>query len=229
MSNYKYDKLYNEIYALLTMELLYTDFSHNFFKGESPDWQNRFDGIGFEVARAENSHLGYTANLINTYIGKHRDEIPEKVINNFCGSLSFKNEHLNSVSDSLGLVDGTRHIDFAIDKLKNKTRLLNQQHFTVFVRNYLFLYMTNTVLEQDIELFFIKSAQVCNNYSKRFDEVMLFDNTFIHVIKPLERKSITVEIPDRNMSIWKRQARELHDLSSWDKGTPFIEIYWKLR
>ena len=228
MSNYKYDKLYYEIYALLAMEMLYTDFSHNFFKGESPDWRNEVDGIGLEVSRAESEHIGYTKNLVNTYLGKHKSGMPEKVINKFRGSLSFKNEHLNTVSDSLGFVDGTRHIDFAIDKLENKTRLLNQQHFAVFVRNCLFLYMTNTVLEEDIELFLIKSAQVNTHYNKRFDEVMLLDGSSIHAINSLEQKSITFEIPDRNMPAWNRQALKLHDLSSWDEGTPFVEIYRKL-
>lgn len=227
MNNPRYDKLYYEIYALLSMEYTHKNFGLNFHKGESPDWQNQIDEIGLEIARAENKHIGYTKNLINTYLGKNKAEIPEKIIKKFDGSLSFRNEHLLTVSDSKNLVEGTRHIDFAIDTLKAKTDLLNQQHFLVFKRNFLFLYLINTASDTDIDLFCHKSRQVCSDYNFNFDKVILLDYTCLHIIDLANRKTKAIEMPDSAFSVLRHLSQELYGLSSWTDGTSFAAVYQK--
>lgn len=71
-----FNKLEFELFAPLSLEAQFSNIVNGLVKGESPDWQDEVNGIGIEVARAENRHIGYTNSISNKYLGKYRKDIP---------------------------------------------------------------------------------------------------------------------------------------------------------
>lgn len=53
----KMDNVFDEIYALLVAEYLYSGFVDGMYKWESPDWKNNENSLGLEVTRAQKSTL----------------------------------------------------------------------------------------------------------------------------------------------------------------------------
>src|SRR5699024_10881236 len=134
----KMDSTFDEIYALLVTNYLFPGFADSMKKWESPDWKNEDDTFSLEVTRAQNSHIGYTNNVMAKYLGQFQNQIPPKILQSFRGWTCFKDGKLLAISDSKGLVDGARHIYFLLDHLDNKLKKLNASHFTSCCHNYLF-------------------------------------------------------------------------------------------
>ena len=124
------DSLFYEIYALLVIERLFPGSVDNIYKWESPDWKNNDNSLGIEVTRAQNKQFGYTNNVMAKYLGASKNQIPAKLLHNFRGGTYFVHGKLLAVSDSVGLVDGNRHVQFLLEKLEAKLKILNAAHFT---------------------------------------------------------------------------------------------------
>lgn len=52
------------------------------------------------------------------YLGLPRNQIPTRILNNFCGEAYFESEKLFAISDSKGLVNGNRHVLFLLEHLE---------------------------------------------------------------------------------------------------------------
>ena len=78
-----FDKTEFELFAVLCLLQFFPQFVVQPVKGESPDWWDETNGIGVEVSRAEDAHIGYAYTFANRYLGKHKDEIPAAVLKRF--------------------------------------------------------------------------------------------------------------------------------------------------
>lgn len=221
-----YDKIYTEIYAVLSLELISPGYADGFIKSESPDWQNTIKNIGLEVARAESKHNGYTNNLVNAYLGKNRNDIPQKIIDDFQGDLSFSdNGKLSIISDSKGLVDGKRHITFALDETTNKLNLLNKPHFHVFRENGLYLFLTNEICGSDLNLFLEGLNDLLRKYRIRFDIIYLCDNVSLYKIVVKEAAVHKHLFINSELKDLKTSAKVLRHANDWEDGACFTDIF----
>jgi hypothetical protein len=220
-----YDNCYKEICALMSIELAFPLYSQNMFKGESPDWQNDVDNIGLEVSYAKNQHIGYSEKFTRDYLGEKAENIPEKKIDQFKGGLYFYDEKLCAISDSNGLVDGKRHIYFAVSAAQRKLLLLNEQHFSSFNENELYLYLTNAIYDGDIDAFLKKYSCVEKYCKHKFSKVFLFDNRTIYSITIKDDLIKKYTFIDDELKRLKRDSAIMRNNSTWENGESFFNLY----
>ena len=219
-----YSTLYYEIYALMSIELAFPEYSRNMLKGECPDWHSIIDNIGLEISRAENNHIGYCTKFSNTYLGKNRKEIPSQKISEFKGNLFFDdNDKLFAISDSKGLVDGCRHIHFAISSVENKLKRLNSCSFCRFNENDLYLFLTNSIHGNDLSIFLEKYHCIEREFQYRFSRIFLFDNNSLYsiIIKDYFIKQYCFS--GEALMMLKFKAKHL--CGNWSVGKPFYSQY----
>ena len=111
----KYDKLMDEIYGLLVMDLLYPKMVERVRKNERPDWKDDADLYGIEVTRAETKHIGYTNNQMGSYLGRKIEEIPRKELERFDGGTCIIDGKLRAVSATKGPIPGNTHVMYLLD------------------------------------------------------------------------------------------------------------------
>lgn len=182
----KYDKLMDEIYGLLVMDLLYPKMFERVRKNERPDWKDDADLYGIEVTRAETKHIGYTNNKMGSYLGRKIEEIPRKELEQFDGATVFVKGKLKAVSPTKGLIPGNTHVMYLLEHLKKKLQLLNHLDaedkpkksdtpFTVCTHNYLFEFSTGIFSDQDKLDFGQGIREIAAHYQYIFEEIIVGD------------------------------------------------------
>ena len=216
----KMDSILDEVYALLVIEHLYPGAVDNIYKWESPDWKNNDNSLGIEVTRAQNNHIGYTYNVMGKYLGVSKNQIPVNLLHDFRGGTVFADGKLLAVSDSKGLVDGNRHVQFLLEHLETKLRKLNDPHFTICKQNYLFEFGIGCFAEHDKLEFAEGIKSIVASYSHTFDKIIVHAFDSILCFSLAEGISVNTVPPQEltNLAILYRNA------STWEKGTLFSNI-----
>lgn len=86
-----YEKLFNEIYAAVSLKYLWQEYRPSFVKSESPDWINEEMELGLEVSQALLPDDGQTKNFIEKYLGCLKEELPEAMVERYGDRLHFYN------------------------------------------------------------------------------------------------------------------------------------------
>lgn len=89
-----YEKLYNEIYAMVALKYLWRGYRPGYVKSESPDWVNAAESIGIEVSQALLPYDGQDAGFLEAWLGKLSHEIPAEDKERYAGRLYFYNDRL---------------------------------------------------------------------------------------------------------------------------------------
>lgn len=216
----KVDSVLDEIYALLVIKYLYSRSVDNIYKWESPDWKNNDNSLGIEVTRAQNNHIGYTYNVMANYLGTSKNQIPVDLLHNFRGGTFFADGKLVAVSDSKGPVDGNRHVQLLLERLKIKLKKLNASHFTICKQNYLFEFSICCFAEQD-KLEFAQGIQsVSAEYAHTFDKIIV--HTLDSILCFSRGGGIMIH------TVLSQKLTHLANLyqntAKWEKGTLFPNI-----
>lgn len=216
----KMDSTFDEIYALLVTNYLFPGFADSMKKWESPDWKNEDDTFSLEVTRAQNSHIGYTNNVMAKYLGQFQNQIPPKILQSFRGWTCFKDGKLLAISDSKGLVDGARHIYFLLDHLDNKLKKLNASHFTSCCHNYLFEFSEGCFSDYDKQQFSDAIQKLSSSYPRTFDKIIAsaYDNVLYFLS---DGTCFEDNVPTQEFT---RLAILYRKSSNWQKGTSYSEI-----
>ncbi len=220
-----FDKLEYELYAVLALTYAFPIFVRSLKKGESPDWWDIEHGIGIEVARAENEQNGYWKFFANKYRGKNKADIPPKELDkmNEKGKTVFDNSgRLTSVLS--GWSDGKMHIRLAIDMAKVKIEKLNSHIYKKFKNNCLFLYMTKSMVDDDIEIFLSDYISLVSNYAVYFNHVFL-QSLSLNELFHFDIVSGNVNpytFGDKELNELDNNVHELRRTSSWEEGTDFL-------
>ena len=221
-----FDKVEFELFAVVCLLRSFPQFVVQPVKGESPDWWNEVDGVGIEVSRAEDAHIGYANVFANRYLGKHREEIPEGILKKFNGDAAFdRNNKLWYVSPDKGLVDGKRHICYAIEQSKDKLNKLNSGVFHVFQTNCLFLYMTMCLEDNDPTDFSAGYKELAKQYHVMFKHVFLEDYEALFHFDFEKRTIEKYKYRENELPGLIALTNKLREASTWDNGTSFEEIY----
>ncbi len=132
-----YEKLYNEIYAMVALKYLWRGYKAGYEKSESPDWINRADSVGIEVSQALLAYDGQGASFLSKWLGKLREEIPDEDKARYGERLYFYNDRLWALLPDPR--DGRGYEEKSLYRFKRKLEKLNK-HFTPCSRNALYLY-----------------------------------------------------------------------------------------
>ena len=205
----KYDKLYDEIYAVLAINTAYPTSLDKITKGEHPDWQDEYNDVGIEVVRAMNPHMGYVRNIWNQYHGQDIKAIPLKNRKGFRGEFYTHKGKLSGISDSKGLVDGTNHIKLAIEATCKKLALLNSPHFKVFQCNELFVFVPFTINDSDLLLYCEQYQEIATGFSNRFFHLYLFDNGCLYRVSESNLSVERFEYSHEQTSLMKQVSISL--------------------
>ena len=74
MNTVAYEKLLNEIYAVVSLKYLWKEYRPYFIKSESPDWINETMDLGLEVSQALLPGDGQEESFIEQYLGCLKEE-----------------------------------------------------------------------------------------------------------------------------------------------------------
>lgn len=102
-----YEKLLNEIYAVVSLKFLWKEYQPTFVKSESPDWINETMNLGLEVSQALLPEDGQTKNFIEQYLGCRKEELPPAAFERYGDRLNFYNGRFWAV-----LPNDTTHQDY---------------------------------------------------------------------------------------------------------------------
>ena len=118
-----YEKLYNELFALVSLKYFWKEYKDGFEKSESPDWVNEAAGFGIEVSQALLQNDGEAQNFIELYLGKKREEIPDTAFEKFGAGMHFYNGRLWALTADVdsGSDDYIRKAAYRFDKKTQKT------------------------------------------------------------------------------------------------------------
>ena len=86
-----YEKLLNEIYAVVSLKYLWREYRPSFVKSESPDWINEMMDMGLEVSQALLPDDGQTKNFIEQYLGCLKEDLPPAALERYGERLNFYN------------------------------------------------------------------------------------------------------------------------------------------
>ena len=75
-----YEKLLNEIYAVVSLQYLWKEYRPYFVKSESPDWINKEMDFGLEVSQALMPADGQEESFIEKYLGCLKEERRSKAV-----------------------------------------------------------------------------------------------------------------------------------------------------
>ena len=220
----RYDSTYMELYALIALSSVYPDITENMTKGEHPDWHNKQIDLGLEVTIAQTSYMGYVKSLANLYLGKDITSVPLKSKKGFRGDFFTHKGKLTSISDSKGLVDGTRHIQLAIESATRKLNKLNSKHFEVFKQNCLFIYLSFFSNYEDIDLFCTMYKEAAREFKVVFSKIFLFDNESLFIISTEKMTFERYQYSDEQLSSMKKEALQLRKKYDWKEGIGFTHL-----
>lgn len=213
-----YEKLLNEIYAVVSLKYLWSEYQPYFIKSESPDWMNETMDLGLEVSQALLPDDGQEASFIEHYLGCRREELPDSAMERYGERLHFYNGRFWAV-----LPDATMHQDYiskAKYRFERKLEKLNTnyQHKTY---NGLYLYL-HPADQNDIDAgqLFEFMDQRQQDQKKQFDWVFLNCGAVIYVCNYRKHILETVKLPQNAEDFLNDEAERLRHSTEWKDGTP---------
>jgi hypothetical protein len=209
-----YEKLYNEIYAAVTLKYFWREYRPGFVKCESPDWFNESTGFGLEVSQALVPSDGITESFLEKYLGKLREEIPEVELERYGGRLYFYNDRLWAVMPEEDLPCREK----ALYRFGKKLEKLNANYRSEGENGlYLFLHDDRVTREECAEWFReMRLRQVgCRRVFRR---VFLDGEQVLYVLDFVSGALEVVPIPERARIFLAAETERLRQRGDWPEG-----------
>lgn len=212
-----YEKLLNEIYAVLSLKYLWTEYQPSFKKSESPDWINETMDLGLEVSQALFPNDGKESSFIEKYLGCLKDELPEDAILFYGDRLHFYNQRFWAILPEKGIrqdyqLKAKYRFDKKLEKLNGKYQKCKY--------NGLYLYL-HPDREDDIDplpIFqYMKKKQATQK--EQFDFVFLNCEDKIYICNYSVNKLETILLPQNAEEFLNTEAEYLRYVRTWEKGT----------
>jgi len=212
-----YEKLFNEIYAAVSLKYLWKEYQPGFVKSESPDWINETMKLGLEVSQALLPDDGQAERFIERYLGCLRDELPKAAFEKYGERLHFYNGRFWAVlPDPARQQDYLTKAKFRFEKKLEKLNT-NYQHRR-YNGLYLFLHPTDEK-EIDADQMFECMKQTQADKKRRFDWVFLNCGKVIYVCNYVKDVMEAIPLPKNAESFLNGEAERLRHVSGWENGT----------
>lgn len=211
-----YEKLLNEIYAVVSLKYLWKEYRPHFVKSESPDWINDTMDFGLEVSQALLPYDGQEADFIEQYLGCLKEELPPQAFEKYGERLNFYNGRFWAI-----LPDTEVQQDYLFKakyRFDRKLEKLNTNYtYKKYNGLYLFLHPTE---ENDIDvnaLFaYMKDRQ--ETVRKRFDRVFLNCVKKIYVCDYSRHTMDPIILPQNAEIFLNTEAEYLRSCRKWENG-----------
>ena len=220
-----FEKLFNELYAVVMLKYFWKSYADDFIKEESPDWVSKTLGLGMEVSQALLQQDGEAQKFIELYLGKRREEIPQSAMERYGEALYFYNGRLWALTlEEQGWESGyakRTHYRFC-----RKLEKLNS-NYTAYTNNglYLFLHTDRPQVEEVAAL--AKQMQCVQQQQRQQFQLVFLDCVNRLYMIDFEKNSYCmncVEIPEGARHYMQRQTQALRQISDWEKGTVFSHV-----
>lgn len=214
-----YEKLYNEIYAVVFLRYFWKEYRPGFVKWESPDWVNRAMDFGMEVSQALLPYDGQSESFLEHYLGHLREEIPQSALEKYEGKLYFYNGRLWALlSDEENQVPYQEKV---LIRFERKLQKLNS-HYTHFACNALYLYAHAEPQDLGEVREILQAMQQQQSVKpQRFQKVFLDCKSRVYVLDFPEDKVQEILIPEKAQMFLEAEAEMLRHSMDWVNGTPF--------
>lgn len=218
-----FEKLFNELYAVVMLKYFWKPYVADFIKEESPDWVSHTLGLGMEVSQALLQQDGEAQKFIELYLGKRREEIPQSAMERYGEALYFYNERLWALRLPEEQDGYARRAQYRFAK---KLEKLNR-NYTAYLYNglYLFLHTDRPQPEEIAEL--AESMRLGQQQQQRQFRYVFLDCITRLYIADFEHNSCcvdSIEIPEGARRYMQRQTQVLRQASEWERGTAFAEV-----
>lgn len=212
-----YEKLLNEIYAVVSLQYLWKEYRPYFVKSESPDWINKEMDFGLEVSQALMPADGQEESFIEKYLGCLKEELPSQAFERYGDRLNFYNGRFWAILP--GQDSNNDYLSKAKYRFDRKLEKLNTNYVhTRYNGLYLFLHADN---ENDIDaraLFeYMRVAQ--ENKKRRFDRVFLNCVKNIYVCNYDKNTIKPIVLPKNAENFLNMEAEYLRYCHDWPDGT----------
>ncbi len=224
----EFEKLYNEIFAILSLKYFWRDYCDGYAKGESPDWYNEKASVGIEITQAIMQEDGEAQSVVNQYLGRLKSEIPEDILLRYAGRTYFYNDRLWAIMPEEGAEDKLTACEKAAYRFGKKLERLNS-NYTGFDTNALYLYLHESDIgDAEIADFICRAEELQHSCGRKFDMVFLNCVNAMQVIDLHDGTWETVHIPADALAFMRTEAEQLRNSREWPNGTDFSSAKVKL-
>lgn len=218
----EFEKLYNEIFAMLSLKYFWRDYSDSYKKGESPDWYNVGASVGIEVTQAIMQEDGEAQSIVNQYLGRKTEEIPEEILQRYSGRTYFYNDRLWAIMPEAGKEEKLTACEKALYRFGKKLERLNT-NYTEFNTNALYLYLHESNIKDDEIKCFIRAAEeMQKGCIRKFDVVFLNCVNTLRVVDMGGGSWETVQVPTDALAFMRSMAERLRHSMEWKDGADFL-------
>lgn len=211
-----YEKLLNEIYAVVSLKYLWPEYRPGFVKSECPDWVNESMGLGLEVSQALLPDDGETESFLQRYLGCRKEELPPSAAQRYGDRLHFYNGRFWAILPQGGSAQD--YLYKAQYRFDRKLEKLNT-HYHQLGRNGLYLYL-HPSRETDIDAgrLFEYMRQRQEKATAHFDLVFLNCREVLFVCDFRADRVIPIRFPDNALTFLNAEAERLRHGREWPEG-----------
>ena len=211
-----YEKLLNEIYAVVSLKYLWKEYQPYFIKSESPDWINETMDFGLEVSQALLPNDGQEESFIEQYLGCLKEELPSHAFEKYGDRLNFYNGRFWAIlPDQAVQQDYLSKAKYRFDRKLEKlnTNYVHKRY------NGLYLYLHPTD-ENDIDAgaLFEYMRYTQETKKKRFDRVFLNCVKTIYVCNYESNTIKPIVLPQNAENFLNTEAEYLRYSRDWEDG-----------
>ena len=212
-----YEKLYNEIYAIVSLKYLWKEYKVGFVKNESPDWINEEMNLGLEVTQALLPDDGKTESFIDKYLGCLKEELPIAAIEFYGDRLHFYNGRFWAVlDDEREPQDYLLKVQFRFDRKLEKLNI----NYARMKNNGIYIYVhpaKNEKVDAKKLYHYMKKEQSKKKYG--FKWVFLNCINKIYVFDFEEDSIERIDLPANAESLFNNETEKLRHSCLWKDGT----------
>lgn len=212
-----YEKLYNEIYAIVSLKYLWKEYKVGFVKNESPDWINEEMNLGLEVTQALLPDDGKTESFIDKYLGCLKEELPIAAIEFYGDRLHFYNGRFWAVlDDEREPQDYLLKVQFRFDRKLEKLNI----NYARMKNNGIYIYVhpaKNEKVDAKKLYHYMKKEQSKKKYGFKWVFLNCIDKIYVF---DFEEDSIErIDLPANAESLFNNETEKLRHSCLWKDGT----------
>ena len=219
----EFEKLYNEIFAMISLKYFWRGYSDGYVKGESPDWYSERASVGIEVTQAIMQEDGEAQSVVNQYLGKLRTDIPEGVLLRYSGRTYFYNERLWAIMPETGKETAVSTCKKALYRFAKKLERLNTNYRSYDI-NGIYMYLHDVVDDEDVARFVRMANDMQKNSKRQYDIAFLNCVSSLKVVELASGRWETVHIPADALAYMRSKAEKMRHGAEWENGMVFSEM-----
>lgn len=204
-----YEKLYNEIYAIVALKYLWKGYRQGYVKCESPDWVNPVESTGIEVSQALLPYDGQAASFLEAWLGKLSGEIPGEYKARYAERMYFYNDRLWALLPDERDVRGW--MEKSLYRFSRKLEKLNK-NFALYKTNLLYLY-AHTAEEsmEEVRQLLEQMLDVQRGAGQRFDIVFLDCESGIYALDLRTGSILRMPVGEKAKEFLERQTEQIRN------------------